>query len=62
MLNVERAETREELTARLKDSGDPVKDGEEGRGKYPNDRFISAEVRGPGEALVRLLKMYFAAS
>lgn len=59
VLNVKSTETREELTARLKDSSNPVEDEETGRGKYPNDRCIRAEVRGPSEALVRLLKIYF---
>lgn len=60
VLNVVKTETRAELAARLKVSGDPVKDGEEGRGKHPNDRFISAEVRGPSQVLIQLLKTYFA--
>lgn len=61
VLNIEKIETREEVTERLKDSGDPVRDGEEGRGKYPNDICIRAEVRGPSEALIQLVKIYFAA-
>jgi hypothetical protein len=61
VLNVERTNTREELAARLRESGDPVKDGEVGRGKNPNDKYISAEVRGPSQVLTQLLEMYFAA-
>jgi hypothetical protein len=61
VLDVEEIETREELTERLKDSGNPVIDGESGRGRYPNDMCISAKVRGPSGALIQLLKMYFAA-
>jgi hypothetical protein len=58
VLNVERTETREELIERLRDE---VKEGETGRGKYLDDVCLHVEVRGPTDALVKLLKIYFEA-
>jgi len=60
-INVEKTETRKELTARLKGTSAAVKKGDRGRGKNPDDIFIHAEVRGPSDALIKLLRMYFEA-
>jgi len=57
---VGKIETREEAFARFKESGAESSLDEEGRGRNPDDMFISAEIRGPSDALTRLVKIYFA--
>ena len=59
-LNLEKSETRKELTKRLRGTPGAVKRNEDGRGRNSNDVCISGEVRGPASAILRISKTYFA--
>jgi len=61
VLQVEKIETRADAAERLKDSPSSILEGDSGRGKNPDDVYLFAEVRGPSDALISLLKMYFEA-
>jgi hypothetical protein len=58
MVEVDRAETRAELIERLRHSEDDQSLDSSGRGRNPDDIYISGEVRGGSEALKNLIKMF----
>lgn len=57
-LRASKTETRQEVVTRLGEPVDPT-GWDSGRGKYPEDIYIQAEIRGPANYLLELYRRYF---
>lgn len=57
-VKVERTDTREELTKRLKDSMTKDSIDEPGRGRNPADIYVTGEIRGPSRPLKHLTQLF----
>lgn len=58
IIKPDKAETRAELVDRLKDSETEEALADPGRGRNPEDVYISGEVRGGSEPLTNLIRMF----
>jgi hypothetical protein len=58
IVKVDRSETRNELVDRLKDVESADSLNSSGRGRNPEDIFISGEIRGTGESLKNVTKLF----